>query len=127
MVGDKGSGWAAVSAEAADAVRQALDEIFAEESSTNASKPTKSAGVKTDKVADEIAAALSELFSGKDTGAAGQTFDEEVYAKAKPLFDRLLNLIFEEEAEQRAEHESILRTIAEAHRVAQERKPTPAT
>ena len=123
MVGDKGSGSAAVSTDTADAVKRAIDEAFAEERSTNASKAAKSAGVKTDKVADEIAAGLRELFDGKDTGRTGETFDEEVYAKAKPLFERLMNYALQQEAEQHAERQSILRTIAKAQRMTREWKP----
>jgi hypothetical protein len=108
------------STDTADIVQRAIDEAFAEEPSMNAAK---SAGIKTDKVADEIAAALRDLFDGKDTRGTGQTFDEEIYAKAKPLFDRLMNHGLEQEAEQQADHQSILRTIAKAQRMARDRKP----
>ena len=60
---------------------------------------------------------------GKGTRGTGRTFDEAVYAKAKPLFERLLNYALQQEAEQHADHQCILRTIAEAQRMTREWKP----
>jgi hypothetical protein len=46
---------------------------FADEPSTNAHEAVKSAGIKTDRVVDEIAAALRDLFGGKDARGTSQT------------------------------------------------------
>ena len=87
-----------------DLFDQAIAEVFAVGHSSTRDF-AKSAGTKTDRIIDEIAAALNDLFGGTNTGRLSETFDEEIYAKAKPLFERLVNHALQQEAEQLAEHQ----------------------
>jgi hypothetical protein len=106
---------------AGDWFERAVEEVFADKPST-AGEP-KSAGIKTDKVLDELTAALTTLFDNRNV-RAGASFDEELYAKARPLFEKMFARLREQEAEQAAEYESILKRIGAAERFAREWDPT---